>query len=142
MASKKPFVIDQADEITEKAAFTWRTNMGVRCRRQTGEERSRLMGFGGGDSQASLGPTPRDRLPDDAMAYYALPIRRPIAALRQVPCDFSSWGPRRKVGFWPTIAPEENVWYQEVRARDLARWDAVGITQTIDLCFCWYVLVS
>ncbi|PRQ23311.1 putative Zinc finger, DPH-type [Rosa chinensis] len=27
MASKKPFVIDQADEITEKAAFTWQTNM-------------------------------------------------------------------------------------------------------------------
>ena len=57
MASKKAaFVIDQADEITEKAAFTWRTNMGVRCRSQTGEERSRLMGFGGGDSQASLVP--------------------------------------------------------------------------------------
>ncbi|XP_040363216.1 uncharacterized protein LOC112168890 [Rosa chinensis] len=67
------------------------------------------MGFGGGDSQARLGPTPRDNLPDDAMAYYGLPISRPIVALRQVPDDFSSWGPRRKVGFWPTIIPEEIV---------------------------------
>ena len=137
MASKKPFVIDQADEITEKAAFTWRTNMSVRCRSQTGEEKSRLMGFGGGDSQASLGPTPRDRLPDDAMAYYALPIRRPIPALLRSPADLGGWGQKHhrvKIGFWPSIQPPDVAWYNEVRARDLARWRAVGIADAIDLC--------
>jgi hypothetical protein len=39
------------------------------------------------------------------------------------------------MGSWPTPSKEELAWYQSRKALDFERWRAVGIADSIDLCF-------
>ncbi|PRQ35142.1 putative aminotransferase-like, plant mobile domain-containing protein [Rosa chinensis] len=136
-APPKKIVIDQEEELNKKVAHTWGTNIGARIHLQTSIHRPLLLRFS--DHQTGLGPTPQDAIPADAIALYGLPVRRPIPVLRRTPGDFSSWvaqNHRAKIGHWPSsISSAETSWYRETRARDLACWNAAGITHTIDLCF-------
>jgi hypothetical protein len=137
MAPPKKIVIDQEEELNEQAARSWGTNIGASLVLQTIIQRPLLLRLS--DDHAGLGPTPRDSFPADAIAFYGLPVRRPIPVLRRTPGDFTSWSApnhRSKIGHWPSfISAAELSWYREARARDLAHWNAAGITHTIDLCF-------
>ncbi|KAK9919784.1 hypothetical protein M0R45_028362 [Rubus argutus] len=89
------------------------------------------------DSRASLGPWPIS-LPEEYLENYRHESRCPTLASRESPAIFTKWQKNHQVvrmGQWPTPSKEELAWYQSRRATDLTRWEAVGIADTIDLCF-------
>lgn len=72
------------------------------------------------------------------MQHYHDEVRQPILAFWEQAATFSNWQIHHQavwMRFWPTSNTKEIAWYQARKTKDLARWQKVGITETLELCF-------